>query len=139
MKRIGILVTSMLFGLVLAFPQQFSSAFAQGKAEIKFTETSFDFGKIQEADGDASHEFTFTNTGDAPLVLSRVTASCGCTTPEYSKEPIAPGKKGVIKATYGAKGRPGMFTKTISVYTNVQEAPITLTIKGEVIPIPPKE
>ena len=63
-------------------------------------ETSFDFGTIKEANGNVSHVFKIKNTGDAPLVLTRVIASCGCTTPEWTKEPIAPGKTGDIKITY---------------------------------------
>ncbi len=131
MKRIGFLFTCMLFC--------FSIAFAQEKTDISFSETTYDFGKIKEENGDATHEFTITNKGKTPLVLNKVTASCGCTTPNWTKEPIAPGKTGFVKATYGAKGRPGMFTKTVSVYSNLQEAPFILTIKGEVIPKPQEE
>ena len=68
-------------------------ASAQKKAVISAETTSFDFGTIKEADGKVSHTFEVSNTGDMPLVITRVIASCGCTTPEWPKEPIAPGKK----------------------------------------------
>ena len=68
----------------------------------------------------------------AVIVLTRVIASCGCTTPEWTKEPIAPGKTGDIKITYNPKDRPGPFVKTISVYSNGKTGSFILTIRGEV-------
>ena len=79
-------------------------------------------------------EFQFTNDGDAPLVITRTAASCGCTTPEYPKEPISPGKSGTIKVTYNAKGRPGQFQKSVYVYANTDPEKTTLIIKGNVDP-----
>ena len=70
--------------------------------------------------------------GDAPLVLTRVIASCGCTTPEWTKEPIAPGKSGDVKITYNPAGRPGVFAKAISIYSNGKKGSYILTIKGKV-------
>ena len=64
-------------------------ASAQNKAVISAAETSHDFGTIKEANGNVSHTFIIKNTGEAPLVLTRVIASCGCTTPDWTKEPIA--------------------------------------------------
>lgn len=109
-------------------------AFAQAKPEISVDKAIHDFGKVNEEAGNISCEFVIKNTGNAPLVISRVTASCGCTTPDWTKSPIAPGATGTVKATYGAKGRPGPFSKTISVYTNAQDGAYMLTIKGDVIP-----
>lgn len=105
---------------------------AQSKAVISAEETSHDFGTIKEANGKVSHTFKISNTGDAPLVLTRVIASCGCTTPEWTKEPIAPGKSGDIKITYDPANRPGPFAKTISVYSNGKTGSYILTIRGEV-------
>jgi len=102
-------------------------ASAQNKAVISADETSFDFGTIKEANGNVSHTFKIKNSGEAPLVLTRVIASCGCT-----KEPIAPGKTGDIKITYNPKDRPGPFVKTISVYSNGKTGSFILTIRGEV-------
>ncbi|MFA6877071.1 MAG: DUF1573 domain-containing protein, partial [Parabacteroides sp.] len=79
-----------------------------------------------------SHVFKIDNTGSAPLVLTRVIASCGCTTPEWTKEPIAPGKSGDVKLIYDPKNRPGPFTKTVSIYSNGKKGSYILTIRGEV-------
>ena len=98
-------------------------ASAQKKAVISAETTSFDFGTIKEADGKVSHTFEVSNTGDMPLVITRVIASCGCTTPEWPKEPVAPGKKAQIKVT---------FTKTISVYSNGKTGSFIMNIRGEV-------
>jgi hypothetical protein len=88
---------------------------------------------IKEADGKVSHTFKIKNDGKAPLVITRVIPSCGCTTPEWSKEPITPGKTGDIKVTYDPENRPtGAFTKTISVYSNGKTGSYLLTIRGEV-------
>lgn len=107
-------------------------ASAQQKAVISAEQTSYDFGTIKEADGKVSHTFQIKNQGDKPLVITRVIASCGCTTPEWTKEPIAPGKTGDIKVTYDPAGRPGPFTKTISVYSNGKTGSFVLTIRGDV-------
>lgn len=88
-----------------------------------------DFGTIQEGP-QAEHIFEFENRGKEPLIISNVSASCGCTTPSYSKEPVAPNKKGSIKAVYNTQGRVAPFTKTITVNTNFGVK--VLTIKGEV-------
>jgi hypothetical protein len=84
---------------------------------VAFGSDNFDFGTIEEGPS-ADHVFTFTNTGKEPLIIQRVQPSCGCTTPDWTKEPIAPGKTGMIKASYGTQGRPGHFEKTMTVFTN---------------------
>ena len=111
------------------------ATFAQDAApKIVFEKTNHEYGNIKEADGDASCEFKFTNEGDAPLIITRATSSCGCTAPTYPKAPSAPGESGVIGVTYHAKGRPGGFSKNITIYTNVPEEKIKLVISGNVIP-----
>jgi hypothetical protein len=104
------------------------------KAVISFNDKNHDFGKVNEEDGKITYVFNFVNKGNSPLAVSRVQASCGCTTPTWTKEPIEPGKKGTITVTYNPTGRPGAFTKNITVYSNATEEQVTLTIKGEVIP-----
>jgi hypothetical protein len=104
------------------------------KAVISFEEKSHDFGKVNEEDGKITYVFDFVNRGNSPLVVNRVQASCGCTTPTWTKEPIEPGKKGSVTVTYNPQGRPGPFTKTITVYSNAAEEQFVLTINGEVIP-----
>ena len=103
------------------------------KAVISFEEKSHDFGKVNEEDGKITYVFDFVNKGISPLVVSRVQASCGCTTPTWSKEPIEPGKKGAVTVIYNPLGRPGTFTKTITVYSNATDEQFVLTIHGEVI------
>lgn len=109
-----------------------AASFAEDLPEITFESIQHDFGTFPEENGKVSCEFSFTNTGKADLVLQKVKASCGCTTPDWTKEPVKPGEKGIVKATYNASGRPGSFTKTITVTSNAGEK--RLTIKGEVIP-----
>lgn len=99
-----------------------------------FDKTEHDFGKVKEVAGSVTTEFTFTNTGKSPLIIQRASASCGCTTPDYTKEPILPGKTGKIIVSYNTVGRPGSFNKTVTVFTNVPDEIYTLRIKGEVIP-----
>lgn len=98
---------------------------------IKFEKLEHDFGKIKEGTL-ATYEFVVENTGKTPLILINVVASCGCTTPEWSKVPIMPGQKGKVKAAYNSYGRPGAFHKYITVKSNAG-ADITLGIKGDVL------
>lgn len=126
MKYICSVLTAFIFSIAI---------FAQDAApKIVFEKKSHNYGNIKEADGDASCEFKFKNEGNAPLIITRATSGCGCTAPTYPKAPIAPGDSGVIGATYHAKGRPGGFSKNITVYTNVPNEKITLIISGNVIP-----
>ena len=125
MKRIGFFIACMLFGIALAF--------AQEKAEISISETTHDFGTVYEEDGDATCEFIITNTGTAPLELKNVTAGCGCTKPSWTDAPVAPGKTGSVKVAYRAKGRIGPIDKSISIYSNAQEGPFIVFIKGKVV------
>ncbi len=99
--------------------------------DLLFEADSHDFGSIPEGT-QATFEFKFTNTGKEPLIISNVQASCGCTTPKWSNEPIAPGKTGTITASYNSSGRPGPFTKSITVTSNAISSPKVLTINGVV-------
>lgn len=119
----------ILFGFLITT----GLASAQKKAVISSDSIVHDFGTIVENAGKVSHTFTIKNTGDAPLVITRVIASCGCTTPEWTKEPIAPGKTGEIKVTYNPAGRLGAFNKTISIYSNGKEGSFIMNIKGKVV------
>ncbi|MEE4197482.1 MAG: DUF1573 domain-containing protein [Bacteroidales bacterium] len=98
--------------------------------EIYFEKTTHDFGKI-EYQGDGTCEFTFKNTGNEPLLLTNVRASCGCTTPTWPKEPLKKGEKGTITVKYNTRII-GNFTKTIRVYSNAKTTPIMLKITGTV-------
>lgn len=108
---------------------------AQTKAVLTMETTTHNFGTVIEGQI-ARVEFKVTNTGTEPLILTNVQASCGCTTPKWPREPIAPGATAVIIAEYNSNGRPGTFTKNIFVYSNGGTA--TLTITGNVIKEPEK-
>lgn len=112
--------------VVLAFV-----ASVQAQGVLKFNKEVHDFGKVSEGPL-ATYSYEVTNTGTAPVVISNAAASCGCTTPEWSKDPIMPGAKSTIKVGYNTSGRPGAFTKTITVTSNAENATVILTIKGEV-------
>ena len=100
-------------------------------ADFKFDTEVHDFGSIKEG-VQAEHTFKFTNTGKEPLVITNVQASCGCTTPTWSKEPIKPGAQGSVTAIYNSKGRPGNFNKAVTVTSNAKTAQKVLFIKGNV-------
>ena len=100
---------------------------------ISWDESSFNFGDIKEADGPVTHKFEFTNKGGAPLVVTYVKPSCGCTTSDYTKEPVMPGSKGFVSATYDPQGRPGPFSKSVSVTTNCTPEVTTIRFSGKVI------
>lgn len=104
------------------------------KAEITFDKKVHDFGQIKEDGGNVTFTFEFTNTGKEPLIIHRVNASCGCTSPDWTKTPIEPGKKGQVTATYNPFARPGAFSKLVFVYSNSTNDMEQLTIKGTVIP-----
>lgn len=109
-----------------------ATASASAQAVISTETSSHDFGTIKEADGKVSHTFQIKNTGDKPLVITRVIASCGCTTPEWTKEPIAAGQTGTVQITFDPANRPGPFAKTISVYSNGKTGSFILTVRGKV-------
>ena len=115
-----------IVGIVLF---SFISTFSFAQGEFKFEEESYDFGNIKEGDV-AVHSFKFTNTGSTPIIITRVKASCGCTTPYWPKEPIAPGATGEIKASYNSKGRPGNFHKSITITSNANKPTLALRING---------
>lgn len=114
--------------LFVLFLFAFSGSFAQ--AVIHFTENAHDFGNTKEINGPVSYDFVFVNTGNAPVLVKNVESSCGCTSPQWSKEPVLPGKKGFVKATFNPKDRPGYFDKTITVYSNARTPVVELKIKG---------
>ncbi len=106
------------------------------KPAFSFNETLHNFGEIQEENGKVSYQFDFTNTGGQPIVIHNVRASCGCTSPEWTKQPIAPGGKGYVKATFDPSNRPGNFNKTITVTANTETPNTVLRITGKVLPRP---
>ncbi len=119
--------------LFFVFAFLFVATFANAQGVIKFKNEGHDFGKIEEG-VQATHTFEFTNTGTAPVVISNAQPSCGCTTPDWTKDPIMPGKTGKVTASFNSQGRPGNFSKTITVISNSETPQIVLSIKGEVNP-----
>jgi len=133
MKRL-VLLTTFVFGLVFMAKSQavqVESGNPTSMAKFKWEATTHDFAKIEQGKP-VTHEFAFTNAGTTPLVISNVKGSCGCTVTDYTKEPIAPGKTGMVKATFNAAAV-GAFNKSIRVTANVEGATETLFIKGEVV------
>lgn len=111
--------------------QESVSADSASTAAIVFENTVYDFGKITDGDK-ASHDFKFTNTGTSPLIISNASASCGCTVPDYPREPIAPGASAVIKVVFDSSGKVGMQNKQVIIESNAVTPTTELFMKGEV-------
>ena len=123
---------SVLFlAFALALQLQVNAQSADSTLIIKFASTVHDYGTIEKG-SDGSCNFVFTNTGQTPLVLSNVRASCGCTVPTWPREPVLPGKDGTIKVVYNTN-LIGSFNKSISVNSNAKNKEVILNIKGSVI------
>lgn len=120
-----------VFGLASLQAQDLASA--KKTANIDFETEILDYGTIEKG-SDGKRIFTFTNTGNAPLIISDVKASCGCTVPTYSKEAILPGEEGEIEVKYNTK-KVGAFTKTITVSSNANLTRKTLKIKGNIVEV----
>lgn len=122
MKKIVLSISALLCCATMAMAQ----------AEITFDKTIHNFGTFSESSPKVSCVFTYTNTGDKPLVINQATAACGCTVPEYTKAPVKPGEKGEIKVTYNGTGKfPGHFKKSITVRTNGKVEMTRLYIEGD--------
>jgi hypothetical protein len=119
MKKLFVVIAMVLAGFSV-----------QAQAKIEFKSETIDYGNIAKG-SDGIRVFEFTNTGDAPLIISNVKSSCGCTVPEKPKDPIAPGANGEIKVKYDTK-RVGPIRKTVTVYSNASEPIKALKIKGVV-------
>lgn len=132
MKKTVYCAFAVLCAIILATASL--SAKGGGKASMKCEQTTHNFGTIKENGGPVTCEFPFINQGEANLIIFDATAECGCTRPTYPKQPIAPGKSGVIKVTYNPIGRPGAFDKMVTVKTNGKPGKVRLKIKGTVMP-----
>ena len=134
MKHLRIIAAVMLLAVgMTAWAKR--KADVDGKPDIKFEQTTHDFGTVNAATKWLEHDFTFTNPGTAPLAIATVSASCGCTKPEFSTKPVQPGKSGTVKLRFTPKGLPnGKFKRVARVRTNVQgkNKTVVLTITGKV-------
>ena len=101
------------------------------QASFKFNEEEFDFGTIKQGEK-VTHSFEFINSGKDPLIISNAAGSCGCTVPEWPKEPIASGAKGSIKVTFDSAGKQGVQDKTVTLQSNAKQNPLVLHLKGNV-------
>ena len=123
MKKIFLLL--MMLASLVAYAQQ-------EQPEIKFDKTVHNFGTFSEKTPVQTAVFAFTNIGKAPLIINQAIASCGCTIPSYTKEPIMPSEKGTVKVTYNGKGKfPGHFKKSITIRTNGKVEMVRLYIEGD--------
>jgi len=113
-----------------------SSLFSQTLDEIQFNELVHDFGRIKEESNESVHVFQFKNVSKRNIVITKVETSCGCTTPEWSKDTVLPGGTGYIKAFYNPEGKKGNFQKYMYVHINRPDYFTTLTIRGDVVPRP---
>lgn len=124
MKKLFVFIT-ILIGL---------TSLAQKGPKIEFKEETINYGEVEKGKDDGIRVFEFTNTGDEPLLIRNAKSSCGCTVPEWPKDPIAPGAKGLIKVQYNMN--PGPISKTITIESNAVNKPdgmVPLRIKGTVI------
>lgn len=119
--------------LIVLFLMALSSqGWSQKLESMVFREKTYDFGNVVEGKGIVDHEFVFTNTSGLPVKILSVQPSCGCTTPEWSRNSVLQGKTGFIKASFDPRGRPGYFNKSLTVVTDQDPNPIILQIKGVV-------
>ena len=122
------------FGLILmaAFTMNFVATTNAAGAEIAIDKDVHDYGTIDKG-ADGSCYFTITNTGDAPLTITRAKGSCGCTVPDWPREPIAPGESAKMKVPYDTN-RPGRINKSVTITSNATNAPTKVVrIKGNVV------
>ena len=109
-------------------------------AHLRMEVAGHDFGDVPRKGGDLVREFTFTNDGTAPLVVTRVITSCSCLKASFPKRPVPPGGQGVIRITYEPhKSEPGVFNKVIQVYSNSVDGRDVITVQGNSIDTPPRK
>ncbi|MBO6881500.1 DUF1573 domain-containing protein [Winogradskyella sp.] len=125
-----IIILVLAIGLFNATSTEFDK-YDTKVAVIKFKTEVIDYGTIEQH-SDGTRTFTFTNEGDAPLLITKVKTSCGCTVPSYSKAPIMPGDSGELEIKYDTK-KLGAFTKTVTVTSNAEGGNKILKIKGNII------
>ncbi|MCI0921413.1 DUF1573 domain-containing protein [Sphingobacterium rhinopitheci] len=140
------LFPALLLGLMTACNNQSSSSSSADSTQvsavdsvtenvatgvIEFADAKYDFGTVKEGKV-VDHVFKFKNTGTAPVIIAQVAASCGCTTPDYTRDPILPGKEGEIKVSFNSQGQVGNQQKIVTVSSNAANNVTTVEIKGTV-------
>ena len=134
-------VVALCFTASMAVSQSAENTATQSKsgAVMTFEKDVYEFGTIKQGEK-VSYTFEFTNTGTEPLIIAQAFGSCGCTVPEWPKEPIAKGKKGQIHVTFNSEGKLNMQDKTVTINSNASNSPVVLHLKGNVVlPDAPKQ
>ena len=136
--RVWVAMAGLSFGLISCDNRQQSQASKETVSEkmprITFAEKGIhDFGTLTEGDT-VEHIFAFTNTGEFPLIINNITASCGCTTPDWPREPVAPGAKSSVRVRFNSRGKSGEQNKTITIFANTEPAMTDLQFKALVKP-----
>ena len=128
LRNIFLLITTTLVFAFTTYAQETKPA-----AKLEFEEVIYAFDEIQQGDKE-EHVFKCTNTGDAPLVLTNIATSCGCTAPEWPREAIEPGESNEVLITFNSTGKMGIQNKVITVFSNAENPQVKLKITGNVIP-----
>ena len=136
MKKLILSAAIVLSVSAISFSQQTTSATAPAAVKtdgpmMKFDKEEYTFGTIKQGEK-VEYQFEFVNNGKEPLIISEAHGSCGCTVPEWPKEPLKKGEKGVIKVTFNSAGKQGMQDKTVTITSNAADSPKVLHIKGNV-------
>lgn len=131
MKKLVILFSILIVSVCCSKKESTAVDGSGAISKIVFDEPEYNFGKIKQGDV-VPHTFTFKNTGENDLIISNATASCGCTIPEWPKEPIKPGASGEIKVQFNSTGKSGVQNKVISVIANTDPNATNVVLKGEV-------
>jgi len=138
MQKVISFIFSLLFAVSTQAQDAEKAAFMAvnpNAAELKFEHEEFNFGSIKQGDV-VTHEFSFTNTGKEPLIITNAHGSCGCTVPEFPKNPIKRGEKAVIKVTFNSAGKMSVQDKTVTIESNAKTAVKVLHLKGVVTELP---
>jgi len=139
MKKITLILGFIILASQMNFAFDFTNMKALGDNLVKFDKTTHDFGKILKGAQNVKTAFEYTNNSQEMVFITRVVKSCGCTEPEYSKEPLMPGQSAEFKVGYTTTDILGIFNKKLTVFTNISTDAIILTIKGEVVKSLPTE
>lgn len=110
------------------------NAVAEPKGKISFEIPRYEFGQIEQGEK-VTYKFEFVNTGNAPVIISNVQATCGCTVPQWSREPVAPGQKGIVSATFNSSGKMGRQVKPITIFSNAENQQERIYLIGSVVPV----
>ncbi len=133
MKKITLILSFIILASQMNFAFNNSNLKGLGDTLVKFSKTTHDFGEIIKGTKDVNAVFKYTNNTQEMVFITRVVKSCGCTEPEYSKEPLMPGQTAEFKVGYTTTDIMGVFNKKLTVFTNVSTDATILTIKGKVV------